>query len=229
MARIFSVLAVLSVLLLAANFVVGLTAGNFNAAAKAKRDAQGRLVEADRQARAGRGGGEEVERAKQAAIDADGEFQRPRAMMTLHMLLGAAAAMVTVLVNSITITYFIGTSRWCKEVCETYQLNAALGEHSMRLKRSTFRYALAGIFAVILVVGLGAAADPSGANWGRSAQFVMPHYVAAMISIVVVLAAFWMQLGRIAENHGVIEQILVEVDRVRAEKGLQVSSISGDG
>ena len=51
-------------------------------------------------------------------------FSGHAARMTLHMLLGAAAALMTVLVNSITITYFIGTSRWCKEVCETYQLES---------------------------------------------------------------------------------------------------------
>lgn len=225
MARIFSVLAVLAVLLLAANFVVGLMAGDFNAAANAKRAAQTRLVEAEQQARAGRGGAE-TEEAKQAAIKADEEFRGPRAMMTLHMMLGTAAAMVTVLVNSITITYFIGTSRWCKEVCETYGLSAELAEQSTRLKRSTFPWALAGIFAVIIVIGLGAAADPSGANFGRSSQFVMPHYVAAMTAVVVIIAAFWVQVGRIAENYAVIEKILTEVGRVRAEKGLELASIS---
>ncbi len=226
MARIFSVLAVLAVLLLAANFIVGLTAGDFNAVAKQKREAQTRFVEAERQARAGRGSSDQTGAAKQAAIAADAAFQRPRGMMTLHMLLGAAAAMVTVLVNSITITYFIGTSRWCKEVCETYQLNAELAEQSTRLKRSTFPWALAGIFAVIIVIGLGAAADPSGANWSRSADYVSPHYAAAMIAIAVITVAFWVQIGRIAENYGVIEQILAEVERVRMEKGLQVEAAS---
>jgi hypothetical protein len=225
MARIFSVLAVLAVLLLAANFVVGLIAGDFNAAATAKREAQTRLVDAERHARAGHGNAEEAAHAKQAALKADAEFQRPRAMMTLHMLLGAAAAIVTLLVNSITITYFIGTSRWCLEVCQTYQLSAALAEQSTRLKRSTFPWALAGIFAVIIVVGLGAAADPSGANWNRSAQFVMPHYWAAMTAVVVILAAFWIQVNRIAENYAVIEKILAEVGRVRAAKGLETANL----
>jgi hypothetical protein len=226
MARIFSVLAVLAVLLLVANFVVGLTAGDFNAAATAKREAQTRLIEAQRQTRAGQGRAEQAEEARQAAVEANAAFQRPRAMMTIHMLLGAGAAMVTVLVNSNTITYFIGTSRWCKEVCETYGLSAELAEQSTRLKRSTFPWALAGVFAVILVVGVGAAADPSGANWGRSAQFVMPHYAAAMIAVVLIAASFWVQVGRIAENYIVIEKILAEVGRVRAEKGLEVASAS---
>ena len=44
MVRIFSVLAVLAVVLLSANFLVGLWAGDFNAAAQAKQTAQQRFV-----------------------------------------------------------------------------------------------------------------------------------------------------------------------------------------
>src|SRR5947208_14951627 len=176
MARIFSVLAVIAVLLLAANFVVGLTGGDFNAAARQKREAHNRLMEVQRQSRAVEESSE-LKEAHEAAAAADAEFRSPRSRMTLHMLLGAAAALVTLLVNSITITYFIGTSRWCKEVCETYRLHGDLVQRSTQLKRGTFPWTLAGILSVIGIVGLGAAADPSGANWAQSAAFVMPHYV----------------------------------------------------
>jgi hypothetical protein len=221
MARIFSILAIIAVLLLAANFVVGLVGGDFNAAARKELAAHNRLIELERQSRSSRNGkSPELEQAKSAASAADAEFRGPRSRMTLHMLLGAAAALVTVLVNSITVTYFIGTSRWCKEVCETYGLSPELAERSIRLKRSTFPWALAGILSVIVIVGLGAAADPSGANWPRSAQFVMPHYLAALIGIVIVLLAFFVQISRIAENYAVIEEILSEVGRIRAAKGL---------
>jgi uncharacterized membrane protein len=221
MARIFSVLAVIAVLLLAANFLIGLLGGDFNAAAKRKREAQNRLVDTEREARAARvRTSPELEQAKQDAAAADAEFRGPRSQMTLHMLLGSAAALMTVLVSSITITYFIGTSRWSKEVCETYQLSPELAARSTRLKRSTFPWALAGALAVIVAVGLGAAADPSGANWPRSASFVMPHYVAAMLAVLVVIAAFWVQINRIAENYRAIEEIMAEVQRIRAARGL---------
>jgi hypothetical protein len=216
MTRIFAILALFAVLLLAANFVVGLIGGDFNAAAMRKRQAQNRLLELERHLRAGRtNSSPELDEAKQAATAADDAFRGPRAQMTLHMLLGSAAALVTVLVNSITITYFIGTSRWCKEVCETYRFSPELVERCTRLKRSTFPWALAGILAVILMVGLGAAADPSGANWPRSAEFVMPHYLASVVGIVIVIAAFWMQISGIAENYRVIEEVMREVERIR--------------
>ena len=221
MARIFSILAVIAVLLLGANFVVGLSGGDFNRAAKEKRDAQNRLLELKRRAKFDpQNDAVELYEAGRAAQVADEAFRGPRGRMTLHMLLGAAAALVTLLVNSITVTYFIGTSRWCKEVCETYGLAPELAERSTRLKRNTFPWALAGMAAVIVMVGLGAAADPSGANWSRSAEFVMPHYAAAMAGIVIVLIAFYIQIARIAENYGVIEQIMAEVERVRAAKGM---------
>jgi hypothetical protein len=223
MARIFSILAIISVLLLAANFVVGLVGGDFNAAARHKREAQNRLIEVERQSRSSRNvTSRDLDQARTSALAADAEFRGPRSRMTLHMLLGAASALVTVLVNSITVTYFIGTSRWCKEVCEAYGLSDNLAERSTRLKRSTFPWALAGILSVIVMVGLGAAADPSGANWPRSAHFVTPHYVAAMIGIVIVVIAFFMQISRIAENYAVIEEILSEVERIRAAKGLPI-------
>jgi hypothetical protein len=34
---------------------------------------------------------------------------------TVHRLTGVAAALAVVFVESVVITYFIGTSRWCKE------------------------------------------------------------------------------------------------------------------
>jgi hypothetical protein len=222
-ARIFSVLAVLAVLLLAANFVVGLWGGDFNAAAQRKRESQVRVIDLERRQRPDRTiTSSELEKARQEAMAANDGFHTPRARMTLHMMLGSAAALVTVLVNSITITYFIGTSRWCKEVCETYRLDSELAERATRLKRGTFPWALAGILAVILMIGLGAAADPSGANWALSTKFVMPHYLSAMIGLVVVIAAFGVQIGRIAENYGVIEEIVSEVQRIRAEKNLPI-------
>lgn len=216
MARIFSVLAVLAVLLLAANFVVGLMAGDFNAAARDKRAAQARMINLDRQLwRQRERTSSEYEQARRDYAAADERFQRPRSWMTLHMLLGAGGALVAILVNSITITYFVGTSRWCKEVCETYRLPAELAERSTRLKRSTFPWAVAGVLAVIAVVALGAAADPSGANVALAEHFVQPHYVGAMAMLVVIAASFYVQIGRVAANYSVIEEILGEVKRIR--------------
>jgi hypothetical protein len=220
-ARIFAVLALLAVLLLAANFAVGLWIGDFNAAARSKMDAGNRLADVQRRLAANRiSSSAELDMAREGYLAADQGFQTPRNRMTIHMLLGASSSLLAILVNSITITYFIGTSRWCKEVCHTYHLPTDLAERSTRLKRSTFPWALAGILSLIGIVGLGAAADPSGANSEHSASFVNIHYLAAMIGLFIVIVAFWVQISRIAANYAVIEEILTEVNKIRtaAEK-----------
>jgi hypothetical protein len=224
LSRIFSALALLATLLLAANFVVGLMIGDFNAAAQQKRAAQLKLVELQRSAQTAESGSADLDEAKTRLAAADEAFRKPRARMTMHMLLGSAAALMAVLVNSIAVTYFIGTSRWCKEVCETYAIGGDLAARSTKLKRAAFPWSLVGIVSVIGIVGLGAAADPSGANFLHSASLVMPHYLAAMIGLVLVTAAFVVQAGRIAENHRVIEEILAEVQRIRAVKNLPLES-----
>lgn len=224
MARIFAVLALLAVALLAANFAVGLWIGDFNAAARDKMAAGERLARLQRQSQFVRESpAAEIEQARQDYLAAGQRFQTPRSRMTIHMLLGAASSLLAILVNSITITYFIGTSRWCKEVCQTYRLPAELAERSTRLKRSTFPWALAGILTLIVVVGLGAAADPSGANSARSAAFVSIHYMAAMLGLLVVLVSYWVQISRIAANYAVIEEILAQVRQIRTANEQQAA------
>ena len=63
---------------------------------------------------------------------------------TVHRLTGVAAALAVVFVESVVVTYFIGTSRWCKEVVETYRLDASVIVASNRLKRRTFPWASSG-------------------------------------------------------------------------------------
>src|SRR5687767_4100847 len=40
-----------------------------------------------------------------------------------HWLAGVAAAIAVLFANSIAVTYFIGTNRWCKEVVDAYSLD----------------------------------------------------------------------------------------------------------
>ena len=49
--------------------------------------------------------------------------QQTLRLATAHRLAGTAAALMVVFVESIVVTYFIGTSRWCREVVQTYQLD----------------------------------------------------------------------------------------------------------
>jgi hypothetical protein len=152
-------------------------------------------------------------------------YQRPRPdtetlqWATLHRLTGVAAALCVVFVESVVVTYFIGTSRWCKEVVETYQFDADLVRKSNRLKRRTFLWALSGMLAVIGVSAAGAAADPAT---GRPATQIWTdwHLVGAFAGIVFVAWTYVAARNNIVANQWIIDRLVKEVERVRRERGL---------
>jgi hypothetical protein len=136
---------------------------------------------------------------------------------TVHRLTGVAAALGVVFVESIVVTYFIGTSRWCKEVVETYQLDPAPLAKSNRLKRQTFPWALAGMLAVIGIIALGGAADPSATLRHDSQGWVQWHLAGAILGIIFIAWTYFISWNNILANHGVIGRIVAEVSRRRQE------------
>jgi hypothetical protein len=144
---------------------------------------------------------------------------------TLHRLTGVAAALMVVFVESVVVTYFIGTSRWCKEVVETYQLDRSPVLASNRLKRRTFPWALAGMLGVVTVIALGGAADPASlqpntkawANW---------HLVGAFLGIGLVAWTYLVAWNNILANHAIITGLIAEVSRLRKDRGLDAGADS---
>jgi hypothetical protein len=140
---------------------------------------------------------------------------------TVHRLTGVAAALMVVLVNSIVVTYFIGTSRWCKEVSETYGLARSLVLRSTRLKRRTFPWAVMGMLTVVGVIALGGAADPATGRPGTQ-WWATPHMLGAFAGLMLVAWAFRVQWQNIAANQQVIADIMAEVREIRQKRGLEV-------
>ena len=140
---------------------------------------------------------------------------------TVHRLSGVFSALVVVLVNSLTVTYFVGTGRWCKEVAEAYGLDAAFIDRSRRLKRSAFPLALAGMLAVVGIVALGGAADPATGRRG-SADWVTPHLLGAITLAAVIAGLFQAQVPVIRRPQELIEEMMVHVRRERIARGLEV-------
>ena len=140
---------------------------------------------------------------------------------SIHRLLGVAAAIVVILVDSIVMTYFIGTSRWCKEVMQAYQLDAEFVTRSVSLKRRTFPWAFLSMLVVIAVGALGAAADPSTMLQGTE-HWVIFHLLGAFLGLAFIALSFYIQGRNIAAHHVVIEEIVAQVRRIRAELGLEV-------
>jgi MFS family permease len=139
----------------------------------------------------------------------------------VHRLLGMGAALAVVLVDSIVVTYFIGTSRWCKEVVETYKLEPELLARSVTLKRRTFPWALISMLVVICVGALGAAADPMSGRAGTE-HWVNIHLAGALAGVCFIAVSFYLQGQNIAAHHTVINDIVAEVRRIRQERGLEV-------
>jgi hypothetical protein len=150
-----------------------------------------------------------------------GQLQRPRERARIHMLLGILASLVAVLVNSISITYFIGTGRWCKEVVATYTLDSALVADSAQLKRRSFPWSLGGILLVMVIVMLGAASDP-GTLRSSTGPWVLPHMVAALAGWALISMSFAVQATYIARNTAIVERILSQVREIRLRRGLDV-------
>jgi hypothetical protein len=144
-----------------------------------------------------------------------------RGWMPLHLLLGVASALAVVFVHSLAVTYFIGTTRWCKEVSETYSLETELARESTRLKRRSFPWSLSAMLVIVGVISLGAASDP--ATGRRNLEpWATAHLWAAALGFIYVAWSFYATWNNVAAQHALIERIVETVRRIRVEKGLEV-------
>lgn len=140
---------------------------------------------------------------------------------TVHRLSGVLAALVVVLVNSMSVTYFIGTGRWCREVVETYGLPTSFITRSKQIKRASFPFALIGMLSVVAIVALGGAADPAAGRQGSEA-WVTPHLLGGIGLAGLIAACFQAQRSRIRQQQGLIGDVLAAVREIRRSRGLEV-------
>ncbi|QDT00560.1 hypothetical protein [Adhaeretor mobilis] len=143
-------------------------------------------------------------------------------LRSIHLLTGVAAALAVVLVESIVVTYFIGTSRWCKEVTETYALDTQSLRKSIQLKRKTFPLCLVGMFTVVGVAALGARSDPGNAM-ENTADWANVHLVAALAGICLIGWTYYRAWLNISANQTVIESLVDQVQKIRKERGLETA------
>lgn len=141
-----------------------------------------------------------------------------------HFMVGVGVGLTVVLVNSLVMTWFIGTGRWCKEVVETYALDRGFIDRGNRLKRAAFPYALGNMLIAIGVLSLGAAADPSsnlkaaapgGLSW---AQW---HWLAAAAAVALIAAASLIEWRTIRAKQQVINDVMAAVNAARRQRGLE--------
>ena len=137
----------------------------------------------------------------------------------VHRLGGVAAALTVVLVESIVVTYFVGTSRWVKEVSETYHLEPRFIAESNRLKRRTFPWALLSMLAIVGLIASGGACDPSTGQ-PNTETWVTSHLMAAFVVVGFMGWSSVVEWNNIHANQQVIGGVLAEVKRIREERGL---------
>ncbi len=131
-----------------------------------------------------------------------------------HFLLGLATAIITLAVHCLIFIYFLGTGRWVKEVGIAYDLpDAPLPRLTRELKRAAFPPALFAMLVTIATVGAGAGADTKTWPW-------QVHLGLAVLAIAVNLWAFPIEYRKLRANVGVLDEVMQEVDRIRAERGL---------
>lgn len=139
---------------------------------------------------------------------------------TVHRLTGIVAALVVVLVESVIVTYFIGTSRWCKEVVETYSLDALAVRESAQFKRRAFATSLVGMMTILGIIALGAANDPATGR-PNTQLWTNYHLAAAIFGTMLIAWTYIAGWQYIRANQAIIQQIVTEVGRIRREKGLE--------
>ena len=218
MSRIFTALAVFSTLLLCTALGFGLWIGRYNENYAAYLEVERRMSTLP---------GDDTQRAQlheeREALYA--QMEKPQQRARIHMLLGILAGLVAILVNCISVTYFIGTGRWCKEVADTYDLDPTFSQRSNQLKRRTFAWALSGMLTVLLIVGLGGASDP-GTLRETTPQWVTPHLYAAWFGATWIAISFMLQMVNIRLNSEIIDEVVQRVHQIRVERGLDVAESS---
>jgi len=160
---------------------------------------------------------DEIEDARIAAENAAKQLKEQRAGFWLHIWLGMGAALVTLLVNSISVTYFIGTNRWCREVVDAFSLDQDLAQRSQRFKRRAFPWSFTAILLMLFIAGLGAASDPVTLN-PDAADWVQYHWGLAMLGIVVIGGCLLAQVALIGKNYQLINEILVAAEEERERR-----------
>lgn len=215
MSRIFLTLAVFAITLLAANLLIGVTIGDFGTSSRAFQSAyhaydQLADTSSDRVT---------LDQSESQLEQAAKQLKDQRSAFWLHIWVGMGAALVTLLVNSIAVTYFIGTHRWCREVVDAFSLDQGLAQRSQRLKRNAFPYALIAILLILFIAGLGAASDPVTLN-PDAANWVEYHWGLAMLGIVVIGGCLLAQVTLIGKNYELIKEILVAAEAERERRSL---------
>lgn len=222
MSRIFATLALFAIVMLAITVLLGLPV-DLNGQVSQLRSLTEKMDNLKSGLATNEDNLQEVEQVRGMIEENRLRFANEKKLGSLHKLMGIATAIMVMLVCSIAVTYFVGTSRWCREVVETYDLNGNLWLESQRLKRRAFPWAVLGMGTAVVISALGAASDP-GTGLSHTADWVTPHLGVAILGSIFIGYCFYILWETIRRNHAVIELVMQCVQECRAAKGLEKES-----
>ena len=131
-----------------------------------------------------------------------------------HLYLGLFAVFLTLGVHCLAFIYFLGTGRWVKEVALAYGIpDVPLPKCTRELKRATFPVALLAMVVAIVAAVTGAAVQMHWWHWSV-------HFTLATVTLLVNAWAFKVEYRNVYINAGVIDDVMREVDRIRADRGM---------
>ena len=141
-------------------------------------------------------------------------FNRDDPTFDIHLYLALFTLLLTLAVHCLIFIYFLGTGRFVKEVALAYRLpDAPLPRLTRDLKRRTFPAALFAMLVPIAAAAAGAAAQTQLWPW-------QVHATLATLALLVNLWAFVVEYRNVSINARIIDEVMREVDRIRAENGL---------
>ncbi len=215
--RIFLGLSAFTLVVLLYLCVDGFLIGDYQSVTDDIRSAKKAL----RQAQASGDDSADIQAQHDAALS---DFEVSQGKSSWHMLMGTAALMMGLLVSCLSITYFVGTGRWCLEVIETYKLDPDYHDQSKRIKWRNNLWSLAGVTVLIVLAATGPACDPLANVEGNPRFWVAPHQIISIVGTLFVGVAFAFQYFAISSHYEVTGKILEDVRRIREEKGLDPDS-----
>jgi hypothetical protein len=135
-------------------------------------------------------------------------------LFLVHFVLGLCTVLGCLLVHCLIFIYFLGTGRWVKEVALAYKIpDEPWPKLTRELKRGTFPPALFSMLIAIAAAAAGAGAQLQAWPW-------YVHMTLGMLTLLINLWAFRIELRNVTINAGIIVAVLGEVDRIRATHGL---------
>ena len=128
------------------------------------------------------------------------------------------------MVHSLALTYFMGTGRWMEETTRAYRLSESKQAESRSMKYRMMLPMSICIVMLIVTLALGASIDAD--VWKGFTEFGIAastmHFLSASAAICLNMLVNMQEYQAISRNGQLVDEVMVEVRRMRTERGLPV-------